>query len=350
MANLAELLVQPALSIRDAMGAIDRNGIGIVLVVDAERHLLGTITDGDVRRAILSGVELTRPVADLLDHKAAPFAEPLVAAAGTPADELLRLLTKSSLRHIPLLDDERRVVDVATLDELAKSSELPMRAVVMAGGSGTRLKPLTDDAPKSMLPIGDRPLLELIVEQLRSAGINQVSVTTHYLGEQIQKHFGAGEEFGVEIRYVDEDEPLGTAGALSLLDPSDEPMLVMNGDILTRVDFRAFRRFHDEHRAEMTVAVRPYEVEVPFGVVETHGVDVARISEKPVLRHLVNAGIYLLDPGVLRYVPQGERYDMIELIQKLVAEGKNVVAFPVHEYWIDIGQHESYERARRDAG
>jgi NDP-sugar pyrophosphorylase family protein len=253
-----------------------------------------------------------------------------------------------TLRHIPLVDETGRVVDVALLNELVKESKLPLTAVVMAGGYGTRLRPITKGLPKPMLPIGDRPLLELTVHQLREAGIRSVNVATHYKRDVIASHFGDGRSFGVEIRYVEEDQPLGTAGALSLLKTSDDPFLVINGDVLTQVDFHAMLDFHREHKADMTVAVRQHETRLPHGVVEIDGTTITRISEKPVLRHFMNAGIYLLNPEMCRLVPSGQRYDMTDLISRLIAEGYRVVSFPIREYWLDIGQVEDYEKALSD--
>ncbi|RME47231.1 MAG: nucleotidyltransferase, partial [Deltaproteobacteria bacterium] len=189
---------------------------------------------------------------------------------------------------------------------------------------------------------------EWTIEQLKNAGICRVNVTTHYKKERIIEHFGNGEDFGVDIRYVAEDQPLGTAGALSLLERSKEPLLVINGDILTHVDFRAMHDFHREHEADMTVAVRPHEYRIPYGVVETRGVEIAAIREKPVIRHFISAGIYLLSPSVHSYIPNGERYDMPQLIETLIRSGKRVVGFPIREYWIDIGRIDDYERANED--
>ena len=224
----------------------------------------------------------------------------------------------------------------------------PLQAVVMAGGFGTRLSPLTDELPKSMLPVGDRPILEIIIEQLRQSGISRVNLATHYKKDIIARHFGDGQAFGVEIQYVEEDQPLGTAGALSLLAASDEPMLVINGDILTHVNFRNMLEFHREHQADMTVAVRHHEYQLPYGVVTTDGLKIKSISEKPMVRHLINAGIYLLHPSVRQYIPSGQRYDMPDLIEKLLEDGRRVVSFPIGEYWIDIGQAEDYQKARAD--
>lgn len=335
--------------IRQAIVCIDRTRWKIALVVDNERHLLGTVTDGDVRRAILAGIDLNSPVKTLLDRRA-PVAHPtpLTASVGTSRADLLSMMNEYTLRHIPLVDESGRVVEVALLDDLDREEELPLRAVVMAGGYGTRLRPITEGLPKPMLPIGDRPLLELTLQQLRDAGIKRVNLATHYKGDIIANHFGDGHNFGVTIRYVEEDQPLGTAGALGLVEKSQDPLLVINGDVVTRVDFHAMLDFHRHHTADMTVAVRQHEVQLPHGVVETDGLAITGIMEKPVLRHFMNAGIYLLNPEMCRFVPSGRRYDMTDLISRLIAEGCRVVSFPIREYWLDIGQVEDYQKALRD--
>jgi dTDP-glucose pyrophosphorylase len=346
--KLDEFLVSAEASIRDAAEQMDCNGMGIVLAVDDDKRLLFTITDGDLRRAVLANTELDQNVRQLAAAKPERFAVPLTARSGTPAEELLGLMVKSGLRQIPLLDEAGRVVDLALLEDMAKDYELPLRAVVMAGGRGERLRPLTDGIPKPMLRIGERPLLELIVERLRGAGIRRVSLATHYRADQITEHFGTGEDFGVDIHYVEEERPLGTAGALGLLAASEEPLLVVNGDILTQVDFRAFLQFHQEHDADMTVAVREHEVAFPFGVVEMEGIFVRSIQEKPIFRQLVNAGMYLLEPQVQRLVTPGEPDDMVELIKRLVDGGGQVIAFPIRESWLDVGDVEAYARAQQE--
>lgn len=199
-----------------------------------------------------------------------------------------------------------------------------------------------------MLNVGERPLLESTIGRLRDSGIRRINVSTHYMAEVIEGHFGDGRDFGVEISYVEEDRPLGTAGALGLLSPGEEPILVINGDILTRIDFRSMLDFHQDHGADLTLAVKPYEHQVPYGVVESEGVVLKRIVEKPVFRKFVNAGIYLLNPEVCTKVPNGKSFDMTDLIETLSSEGKKVVCFPVREYWLDIGQMEDYERAQRE--
>jgi len=335
--------------IRQAMACIDQNGKGIVLITDEERRLLGTISDGDVRRAVLAGESLDAPVSELLVRKAgSPYPEPVTAPVGTERAVLLRLMQERVVRQVPLLDGDGRVVGLVTLDELLPDQVVPLQAVIMAGGFGTRLRPLTEELPKPMLLVGGRPLMELILEQLHQAGIQRVNVATHYMSERIVEYFGDGHNFGVELSYVTEDHPLGTAGALGLMEAPQEPLLVINGDILTQVDFRAMLVYHQEQEAELTVAVRKYDLNVPYGVVESDGAFVRGLVEKPVLSFFVNAGIYLLEPSVHQYIPNGQRFDMTDLIQRLLEERRTVVSFPVVEYWLDIGHSVDYERAQED--
>jgi dTDP-glucose pyrophosphorylase len=331
------------------MECLDRYGKGIALVLDTEGRLIATVTDGDIRRAVLARLDLDLEVTTLLESRGPAFRRaPITAAVGTPDEVLLHTMNEKGLRQIPIIDDEGKVTNLVLLTDLVKEYELPLRAVVMAGGFGTRLRPLTEEIPKPMLPVGDRPLLELIVEQLREAGIRQVNVATHYKGEVISEHFKDGQDFGVDIRYVKEDQPLGTVGALSLLEESEEPVLVINGDILTRVDFRAMLNFHREHNADLTIAVRQYELSVPYGVVMTDGVSVTDISEKPIVKQFINAGIYLLSPTVRRLIPNDQPYDIPDLIQRLLKDDQRVVCFPIREYWLDIGKADHYDQAKSD--
>lgn len=349
MQNLDLFLVHPNQTLRDVMAIIDKNAEGIAMLVDNDHKLIGTITDGDIRRAILKNKPLEAEVTILLDQRAERGAtQSITATPNTPPSELLQLFTIQKLRHIPIIDNEGRLVDVALLSSLVKDMNPPMTAVVMAGGFGTRLHPLTTNTPKPMLPIAGKPLLELIIGRLRDSGIKRVNVTTHFQKNIISDHFGDGRKFGVNIQYVEEDRPLGTAGALGLLKTPEEPLLVINGDILTGVDFRAMLDFHKENEAEMTVAVHPQDFRIPYGVLNTDGTIVTGISEKPVVRHFVNAGIYLLNPNVCQYIPSDASYDMPDLIQRLLDDSLRVVSFPVHEYWRDIGNINDYVRADED--
>lgn len=351
MTHVSDLFVTLATSMRDVIAGIDRNVIGIALVVDDDRRLIAAITDGDIRRALLAGLALDAPVSRLLETKpeAAPRV-PVTAPVGTSQAELLDLMNRHDLRQIPLVDADGRVASIELLSNLVNEYQLPLRALVMAGGYGTRLHPLTEERPKAMLPVGDKPLLEVIVDQLQQAGIRRVSLATHYKAEMIEQHFGDGRDFGVDIAYITEDEPLGTAGALARMPPSDDPILVMNGDILSRVNLVAMLEFHRANAADLTVAVRPYQLQVPYGVVKSEGITVTAIEEKPVVSYYVNAGIYLLNDAVSRLVPEGRRFDMTELIARAVADGRTVISFLLREAWIDIGRRDDYTRAQADFG
>lgn len=344
-----KFLISPSRTIGEAIALIDSNSAGIALVVDAAQRLIGTVTDGDIRRAMLRNTPLESPVEALLERPSnSPHQAPLTAPVGTTASELLALMARHELRHIPLLDDAGRVVNIAIFEHLSQRAERPVRAVVMAGGRGTRLQPLTLEMPKPMLPIGDRPLMERLVGSIRDAGISSVHIATHFRPEKIREHFGTGASLGVELNYLAEDQPLGTAGALRLVQPGPEPLLVVNGDILTNVNFRTLIRFHEEAKALLTVGVRSYEISVPYGVIETAGAFVTRIVEKPTYRYFVNAGIYVVEPAAIARIPEDRHFDMTDLIESLITQGDRVASFPVREYWLDIGRHEDYERAQRD--
>lgn len=346
--RLTGFIISPKSSVREALECINRNG-SIALVLDAERRLLGTITDGDVRRAVLAGIKLDSPVQFLLGARdKAVYPQPITAPMSASVADLLRLMKERSVRQIPLLDDNGRVEDIALMQELIKEYDVPLKAVVMAGGFGKRLRPLTENVPKPMLPIGDKPILELILTQLQNAGISKIQLTTHYKPDVIRRHFGDGSKFGIQIEYVDEHQPLGTAGALASVPVSEEPMLVLNGDVLTHVDFKAMVAFHREHGADLTVGVRQYDFQVPYGVVRCDDADIREIEEKPTLNFFVNAGVYLLEPSAHRSVPHAQRFDMTDLIEKLKKDGRRIVAFPIVEYWMDIGRHVDYEQAQED--
>jgi dTDP-glucose pyrophosphorylase/CBS domain-containing protein len=349
MMEVEKFVVAPHSTVREVMSCIDRNARGIALVVDEERRLIGTLTDGDIRRAILDDLSLDVTANELLARKVnSSYIRPVTAQVGTRRGELLELMQGRGVRQIPLVDGAGRLLDLITLDELLPKQVLPLQAVIMAGGLGTRLRPLTEEIPKPMLPLGDRPLMERTIERLREAGIRRVNVTTHYRPEKITDHFGDGQEFGVEINYVAESRPLGTAGALGLMEAPHEPLLVINGDILTRVDFRAMLDYHRKHAADLTLGVRHYDLQVPYGIVECEGPQVRQVREKPMFHFLVNAGIYLLEPSMHQYIPRGQHFDMTDLIQRLLENKCAVLSFPIVEYWLDIGQYDDYEQAQED--
>lgn len=335
-------------SIHDAISIINKTRRGIALIVDEANRLVGTVTDGDIRRGILAGVKLDRTIGELQKQRDGLSRRPVTAPIGSTREELISLMHEHQVQQIPLVDGEGRPVKLWTLRDLQGDGRVPVQALIMAGGFGERLRPLTDETPKPMLPVGDRPLMEHLVEQLRASGIRHVNISTHYKSEKISEHFGDGQDFGVSVRYVTEDRPLGTAGALGLLEEPKEPILVLNGDVLTTVDYRAFVQFHWDNHAILTVGVRKFEVRVPYGVAQLQAVHVKRLEEKPTFSFFVNAGVYLVDPAVLCYVPKDQRFDMPDLIGRLIQEGLRVIGFPIHEYWIDIGHHDDYQKAQQD--
>ncbi len=324
----------------EVVEVIDRGAAQITLVIDAERRLLGTVTDGDIRRALLRGMQLNTPV-DRIMHR-----DFRVLPASATEKEALALMRRETLHQIPALDEQGRVVRLFLLEELIKPKARGNPVVIMAGGKGQRLRPLTENCPKPMLRVGGKPLLEIILEQCIEAGFQDFYLAVNYLKEQIQDHFGDGKRWQARIHYLEEDQPLGTAGALSLIPrrPS-EPLLVLNGDVLTRVDYSRLLRFHAEHAAAATLCVREHTTQIPYGVVHLDDLRVLTLEEKPVLSHYVNAGIYLLDPGLLDLVPNDSIFDMPQLLELAVQQQHRVMAFLIHEYWLDVGLPETLERA-----
>lgn len=342
--------ISPDATIQEAVRSIDRNGKAIVLVTDPERHLLGTITDGDIRRAILAGVDLQAPLSMLIQIKEnSRYPIPVTMKEGTDTAEIFQLMRERVIRNIPILDGENRVVDMVSLEDLLPVQELPLRAVIMAGGLGSRLRPLTEDLPKPMLPVGNKPLMEITIDRLKQAGIQDVLVTTYHRGECIKDYFGDGSKFGIRLGYIDEEKyPLGTAGALGLLPPQERTMLVINGDVLTTTNYEAMYNFHKKNQAVATIAVRQYILKVPYGVVECEGYLFRGLQEKPTIPLLVNAGIYLLEPSVLKLIGYSECLDMPTLIRRLKEREETVVVFPIIEQWLDIGDHQAYRQAQME--
>lgn len=336
-------LIAATASIRDAIAAIDRSPHKIALVVDDEQRLLGTVTDGDVRRALLAGDTVDTPAADIM------YRTPIVAPVGGPLDEAARQAEQRAIREVPLIDDDGRVVDIHTVTDNRPGDRLENPVVLMAGGLGLRLRPLTENAPKPLLAVGAKPLLETIVEQLLAQGFRRLYFAVRYKAEMVEAHFGDGSRWDAEFHYLREPEPLGTAGAVGLLpETPTQPIIVMNADLLTKVDLRHLLEFHAQSSVAATMAVRAYEFEIPYGVVSTEGFYITSIEEKPVQQFFVNAGIYALAPEVLERIAPGQHLDMPDLFESLIADGESAAAFAIREYWIDIGQMEDYRQANND--
>lgn len=340
--RLESVIISPDATITDAIAQLDRAGTGALALCGEGRRLVGLLADGDLRRAILRGVSLADPCETIA------ISSPITAEGPVSTGDALGLMIEHEIDHLPVLDSEGNLTDFLLRRDIAVDSRPALSAVIMAGGLGKRLLPLTEHVPKPMLPVGDRPLLERTIKQLRRSGIRDVSMTTHYQQDSIVQHFGDGEEYGVRISYANEDQPLGTAGGLKLIDRPAGPFVVINGDILTGVSFEKMLEYHGAYDAEMTVGVRRYVIDVPFGVVECDDVRITRLREKPSFTLFINAGIYLLEPTACDLIPDGEYFDMTDLIKRLLDEGRTVVSFPIIEYWLDIGRPEDYRQAQDD--
>ncbi|MBO6948122.1 MAG: nucleotidyltransferase family protein [Rhodospirillales bacterium] len=328
----------------DAIGVIRNGGFEIAVVTDGDDRLAGTITDGDVRRALLRGLDFETPAAEIMN------AAPLTAGEDTDREWIKDQMLTRKLRQIPLVDAEKRIVGLAHLrDFTAGDDGRDNRVVLMAGGLGERLRPLTNATPKPLLSIGDKPLLQRILESFIAEDFRHFYMSVNYKAETIKDMFGDGARWDADIRYLEEDRKLGTAGALQLIkERPDAPLIVMNGDLITKVSFRDILDYHNQQEAAATMCVREYDLQVPFGVVDLDGNEIRAIDEKPVHRFFVNAGIYVINPDVIDLIPEGAYKDMTELFDTLIANGKKVTAFPIHEYWLDIGRADDLKRANLD--
>lgn len=343
MTNWREVLIPRNTTIREAIHAIDRGCLQVALVVDQHQRLEGIVTDGDVRRGLLNGVSLDSPVNQIMNLS------PITAAAEDRVERIVTMMKVKQLRHIPIVDDQGVVLGLQVLDQLVHPAPKDNWVILMAGGLGSRLAPLTNDCPKPLLNVGGRPILETIVESFVEHGFRRIFIAVNYMAEMIENHFGNGEAWGAEIYFLREKEKLGTAGALSLLpERPEKPFLVMNGDILTKVNFQQLLDFHEEHHAEATTCVRDYHFQVPFGVVKQQNGRLIDIQEKPSQHVLVNAGIYVLNPGVLDHIPRNRPLDMPDLLKQCMANQGPVCAFPIREYWMDIGKMDDFIRANSD--
>jgi dTDP-glucose pyrophosphorylase len=342
MLNWKETLVKKTAAIREALQIIDRAGIQAAFVVDDSGRLLGVVTDGDVRRGILRGVGINAPVTEVWNTN------PRAIHQGASRNDILQLMQSKALRQIPIVDNDGRLIGIEVFEDFLSPIPRDHAVVLMAGGRGKRLFPLTEDCPKPMLKVGEKPILELILEQFCKNGFRRFFLSVNYKAEMVESHFGNGSKWNAEVEYLRESKPLGTAGSLSLLPKLDKPLIVMNGDLLTTVNFDGLLQFHAEKQAMVTMCIRQHTYEVPFGVVQVDGYAVTHIEEKPIQSFFVNGGIYVLSPSVLKHIPKDTFFDMPDLMSTLIRESQTVAAFPVREYWLDIGRTDDFERARGD--
>jgi len=344
MKSWQTILIPPDMKMEDAVAVLDREALRLVVIVDEQRRLLGTMTDGDVRRAMLRHLPLDTQVRDVM------CASPQTAGPDWSKERILSVMEKYQLLQLPIVDDERKVVGLETLHGLLNKKHRDNPVFLMAGGFGTRLRPLTHNCPKPLLKVGDKPILELILEGFIGAGFHRFYISTHYMPEMIREHFGDGSRWGVTITYVHEEEPLGTGGALGLLphDEIDLPLFMMNGDLLTTLNYQSLLEFHQNHESVATMCVREYSHQVPYGVIQREGHRISSIVEKPTHHYFINAGIYVLSPELVKSVTPGTRIDMPTLLENAITDGKDVTMFPVHEYWLDIGRMEDFQRAQSE--
>lgn len=337
------ILIKPDQPIRDALAVIDSEALRIALVVNNNSDLIGVVTDGDIRRGLLKNLTLSDSV-ELVMNKS-----PLTISQDVPRKDSVRMMQSRGILAIPIVN-KKQIIGLETLQKIGEPKINANPVFLMAGGFGTRLRPLTDNCPKPLLKVGDKPILEIVLNSFIKAGFVNFYISTHYLPEMIREHFGDGSKWNVKISYVHEELPLGTGGALGLLpaDTPNLPLILINGDVLTNVDFERVLEFHNKHQAAATMCVRDYEYQVPFGVINGDGNKIISMVEKPVQRFFVNAGIYVISPEIRYSVKKNTRIDMPTLLEKFIAQNHNVMMFPIHEYWLDIGRIEDYNRAQVD--
>lgn len=339
--TVENLVINASATLLEAMAAIDRGACGIALVCDATGKVVGTITDGDIRRAVLRGATLESAVAAVMSQ------DYVWVGVDAGRAEILDLMRAHTVNQVPVIDSHGRLVAVHTVKEVLGRVERPNWAVVLAGGRGTRLKPYTQSCPKPMLRVAGRPILERLVLHLAGWGIRRVFLSVNYMADMIESHFGDGTGFGCQIEYLRETEPLGTGGPLSLLrDLPSHPVLVMNGDLVTQVDVGRLLRFHESGEYAATVGARSYTIDIPYGVATLDGERLVALQEKPTQRFVVNAGIYVLRPELLAWVPRNGRYPITDLVERCIQEGRSVGVHLIEDDWADIGDPDELRRAR----
>lgn len=343
MKDLKKILVRSDTPVIEAMQQLDKGAAQIVLVTDECGKLLGTVTDGDTRRALLRGVTLDVPISIVMNKT------PLTIGAEASREEAIALMRKHTIHQLPVVDGFGHVIELITLDEALRGAQQETLVVLMAGGLGSRLRPLTETTPKPLLPIGGRPLLEITITNLARQGFGRFLISVNYKADMFREFLTDGKRLGVEIDYIEENERLGTAGALRLLPARPSaPILVMNGDILTNFDGQQLLSFHRTHGAVATLCVREYQWQIPYGVVQIENGRLASIHEKPTRREFVSAGINMLSPEALDLIPPCGSFDMPALMEAVSAAGSPPAIYPLREYWLDIGHLEDLQRAQND--
>lgn len=340
--DVRDCCVPEGSTIREAVQSIDNTRLGIALIVDNHNKLKGIVTDADIRHHLLQGINLDSPVSEVMNRN------PITASINMSREEVVALAKRSFILQVPVLDCSGRVIKMEYLPDLISTREKENWVIILAGGVGTRLKPLTDDLPKPMLNIGNRPILETLLKGLTDCGFKNYLLAVNYKAPKVKEYFGDGLSLGINIRYIEETCLLGTAGALSLIPPDinlDKSFIVMNGDLLTNLDYNRLMEYHGEKDSCLTVCVKELDYQLPYGVVKIDRGLVTDIIEKPIQAFFINAGIYVVDPKAIHLVPHNQYFDMTLLIKALIRRGEKVICFPLREYWIDIGMPKDYLRA-----
>jgi dTDP-glucose pyrophosphorylase/predicted transcriptional regulator len=341
--KLKMITVRPETRIREVMEVMNSGAHQIVLVTNNDDILIATVTDGDVRRGLLKGLDLTALVSEVMNR------DPMTLIEGTSDETAWKLMREHKLGQIPIVDSNGRLVSVTLRNGRIGNTAYSNRVILMAGGLGVRLHPLTEKIPKPMLPVDGKPLLERIITRFKGQGFRRFTLSLNYLGHVIKDHFGDGATLGVRIDYIEETTRMGTGGALSILPQRPEgPFIVMNGDILTTVSFSEILEFHNKTNSIVTICTRDFNLQVPYGVLNTEGNTLVSMIEKPVHKYLINAGIYAISPVVFEFIQNEESLDLPDLIERVRDAGHRVSVFPISGYWMDIGSHKDLERARAD--
>ncbi len=344
MYNWKNTLLKPDVTMEYAISILTKEALRIAIVVDAESRILGIVTDGDIRRALVRGCTIESPVCEFM-HK-----NPVVASSELSRFSVVSMMKEKDLLVVPIVNKQNQVIGVETLKHLLDEKTYDNPVFLMAGGFGKRLSPLTDHIPKPLLKVGSQPILETILERFSGYGFHSYFISVHYKADMFKEYFGDGKKWGVDIHYLHEKEPLGTAGSIGLLPDSipNLPIIVMNGDLLTKVNFERLLEFHEENGGGATMCVREYDFEVPYGIIESEGSKVKRIVEKPGHSFFVNAGIYIISPDLARSICGTKYLDMPSFLNSKLDSGEQVNVYPVHEYWVDIGRVEEYQLAREN--
>ena len=334
-----EIILPIEVTLKEVVNLLDVTALRIVLITDTSKTLIGTISDGDIRRGLLSGLNLSSSIDSIINKN------PIVVSPEISRETVLKIMTSNKIQQIPIINEKNQILGLHLWDELNTPAAHPNIIVIMAGGKGTRLHPQTKNCPKPLLPIAGKPILEHIIDRAKNQGFINFVLAIHHLGSMIEDHFGDGNKFGVKIQYLRESSPLGTAGALSLLHPKPESsFIVTNGDVITEINFAELLNFHQQNSPTATMAIKGYELQNPFGVVETQGLEIIGFEEKPIFRGHINAGVYVLEPLVLSLLEKSVPCDMPTLLKRLQDSSKRLIAFPIHEPWLDIGRPADLEK------